>query len=291
MKTDYGSRFLQYWIPLQKILIKLGGSGTPSEITDMVIEELKIPEKEQAETIKSGTSKVRNEIAWARAYLAKAGFIDSSQRGIWSLTDKGLNTPLNKKDVENFHRQIVKEDRKKREDKRNKFEDVIGKDGKTEEEEPETQDYKKELLEILKSLSPNGFERICQRLLRESGFQQVTVTGRSSDGGIDGHGIFKMNPFVSFKVLFQCKRYQGSVSASQIRDFRGAMAGRADKGIVITTGSFTSEAGKEARRDGVHPIETVDGEKLVEMFARSELGLKPKRSYEIDYDFFEGYKK
>jgi restriction system protein len=115
----------------------------------------------------------------------------------------------------------------------------------------------------MQSLPPDGFERLCQRILRESGFQQVVVTGRSGDGGIDGVGVLQMNPFVSFNVLFQCKRYQGAVSPSQIRDFRGAMVGRADKGIIMTTGTFTLDAKKEARRDGVPPIELVDGEALL----------------------------
>ena len=157
------------------------------------------------------------------------------------------------------------------------------------EELQETTDYKVDFLNKLKSLSPAGFERICQRLLRESGFAQVKVTGKSGDGGIDGNGILEVNPFVSFNVLFQCKRYQGSVSPSQIRDFRGAMMGRADKGIFLTTGSFTLDAKKEARRDGVPPIEIIDGEKLVEMFERLDLGLKPIKTYEIDFSFFEEY--
>jgi restriction system protein len=127
------------------------------------------------------------------------------------------------------------------------------------------QTYREEIAAKLQSLSPGRFERFCQRLLRESGFQEATITGRSGDGGIDGIGILQVNSLVSFKVLFQCKKYQGSVSPMQVRDFRGAMMGRADKGIIITTGSFTAEARKEAVRDGVPPIELVDGEKLVVM--------------------------
>ena len=142
----------------------------------------------------------------------------------------------------------------------------------------------------MKSLSPGGFERVSQRLLRESGFERVLVTGKSGDGGIDGHGILQVNPFVSFMVLFQCKRYAGAVSASQVRDFRGAMMGRADKGIIITTGTFTTEATKEARRDGAPPIELVDGETLAQMFERLELGVKPKIVYFVDEAFFEEYR-
>ena len=148
-----------------------------------------------------------------------------------------------------------------------------------------------ELARTLQSLPAAGFERFCQRLLRESGFQEVTITGRSGDGGIDGIGILQVNALVSFKVLFQCKKYAGSVTPSHVRDFRGAMTGRADKGIIITTGSFTSEARKEAVRDGAPPIELVDGEKLASMLERLELGLRPRQTFEVDAPFFEEYKK
>lgn len=126
-------------------------------------------------------------------------------------------------------------------------------------------------------------------LLRVSGFDSVEVTGRSGDGGIDGHGILQINPFVTFKILFQCKRYDKNVSPSHIREFQRAIGGRADKGIIITTGSFSVEARKEAVRDGSSPIELVDGQKLVEMFESLELGLKPKTVYVIDTNFFEQY--
>lgn len=127
-------------------------------------------------------------------------------------------------------------------------------------------------------------------MLRESGFEAVTITGRSGDGGLDGLGVLQVNPFVSFKVLFQCKRYSGGVSASQVRDFRGAMMGRADKGIILTTGTFTGDARKEAVRDGVPPIELVDGEKLLDMFEELQLGLTPKKAYDVNLKFFDEFK-
>jgi restriction system protein len=160
-----------------------------------------------------------------------------------------------------------------------------------EEAEPEESGYKSKLLNILKNLPPGGFERVCQRLLRESDFEQVTVTGRTGDGGIDGIGILKVNNFVRFKVLFQCKRYQGTVGSPVIRDFRGAMQGRADKGIILTTGSFSSDATKEAIRDGVPPIELVDGEMLVEQFLELGLGLVKREIYDIDHDFFTPFQQ
>lgn len=146
--------------------------------------------------------------------------------------------------------------------------------------------HRDQLLKRIRALPPAGFERLCQRLLRESGFQHVEVTGRSGDGGIDGVGILQVNPLMSFRVLFQCKRYKDPINPSQIRDFRGAMMGRVDKGIFLTTSSFTTEARREATRDGVPPIELVDAQKLVDMFEQLQLGLTPRMVYEVDPKFF-----
>jgi restriction system protein len=283
-----GPKFLRFFIPLLDSLKELGGSGTVSEVIDLVIERMEIPEKEQEETLKSGGGRVRNQIQWARFYLAKAGLLGSSRRGVWSLTEKGLKAKLTDDDVYPMFKAVQAEFREEAES-REKSEPVEA-TAKARGTEVDELDWQRELLAILQALPPAGFERICQRLLRESGFQRVRVTGRSRDGGIDGQGILELNPFVSFDVLFQCKRYQGSISPSQVRDFRGAMMGRADKGIIMTTGTFTLEAKKEARRDGVPPIELVDGEKLVEMFEKLELGMKPKQVYEIDPAFFEEFK-
>jgi restriction system protein len=126
-------------------------------------------------------------------------------------------------------------------------------------------------------------------LFREAGFTQVIVTGSTGYGGVDGYGTLAVNALVSFKVLFQCKRYTKAVSPSQVRDFRGAMAGRADKGIILTTGTFTAEARREASRDGVPPIELIDGEKLVDMLEQLELGLRAVKTYEVDHGFFKEF--
>ena len=164
--------------------------------------------------------------------------------------------------------------------------------GPEEDVEPvEEEPHKIELLKVLQTLPPDGFERLCQRLLRASGFKKVLVKGRSGDGGIDGEGILEINPLVSLKVIFQSKRYKESVSSPQIRDFRGAMQGRAEKGIFITTGRFTSNAQAEAIREGVPPIELVDGDKLVQLFEQRKIGLKPKVIYEVDYSFFDEYRQ
>ena len=168
--------------------------------------------------------------------------------------------------------------------------ELEGDESETEGLEPEDpRNYRVRLMETLMDLPASGFERLCQRILRESGFQEVKVTGRTGDGGIDGNSLLQINPFVSFQVLFQCKRYSGSVSVSQIRDFSGAMMGRADKGIILTTGTFTKDAKGEAVRDGVPPIELVNGDKLLDMLEELDLGLRPVTSYEVDVDFFEEF--
>src|SRR5262245_16464569 len=140
---------------------------------------------------------------------------------------------------------------------------------------PEEEAWKRELHSVLTlKLSPAAFEKLVQRVLRESGFTQVEVTGRTGDGGIDGRGIARIHGFMSFHVLFQCKRYKGSVSAGEIRDFRGAMVGRADKGLFITTGAFSPAAVKEATRDGAPPIDLVDGSELEDKLRDLGLGVR-----------------
>jgi len=269
------------------VLRELGGSGTASEIVDRSLEIAKVSEAEQEAVNKNGLSRVKNQVHWARQYLVWSDYLDSSRRGVWSLTDKGTTANLTAFNALEVFKAVqstrfnLKRDNKQPEPP-------------TDEPVPhdaEIKDHRSALLDLIKSLSPGGFERLSQRLLRESGFQHVTVTGKSNDGGIDGIGTLQINPFVSFNVLFQCKRYQGAVNPSQVRDFRGAMMGRADKGLIITTGTFTLEAKKEARRDGVPPIELVDGDILVDMFEKLELGLIPKRDFDIDEKFFEEYKK
>lgn len=286
-----GTQFLRWFGPLLDALRELGGSGTPEEATDRVAEVCKVPEPTLNELMESGQPRFRNQVAWARFYLKRAGLLESSTRGVWRLTEKGLSTHLNYAQAQDIFRAQVRIDAAARKQKQKDHPE--GPDVDTPEEVgiSLSVDYRDRLLATIQSLPFDGFERLCQRLLREAGFQQVTVTGKSGDNGIDGHGILELNAFVTFKVLFQCKRYKGSVATSVIRDFRGAMEGRADKGIIITTGTFTQDARREARRDGARPIELVDGEKLVDMFEKLELGLKPKRVFDVDDSFFEEFRK
>jgi len=268
-------------IPTIQALQALGGSGTIEEIYEQVVQLLNLPDQ-VLEIIHGSTSQseVEYRLAWSRTYLKKYGLLENSARGVWSL----VSTSINPDDLD--AREIVKAvrdiDKKK---------SIASEPLDEPSEAIETSDelaWQQQLHRMLLSLDPNAFERLAQRLLRESGFIQVQVTGKSGDGGIDGVGIARINGFLSFHVLFQCKRYQGSVTASQIRDFRGAMQGRTDKGLLITTGTFTRDAIKEATRDGAPPIDLIDGEQLVQRLKELGLGVKITmiESVEVNTDWF-----
>lgn len=254
-------------IPTVKALVELGGSGSIEEINNKVYEIANLSDDVlQVSHGEDGRSEVDYRLAWSRTYLKKFGLIENSARGVWALSKSDI-------DIKNLnYTEIV---RKVREQEKS-----ISKDIQNQEVEQEvtlevnsSERWKDKLLTVLYNITPSAFERLTQRLLRESGFVQVEVTGKSGDGGIDGKGIMRMSGLLSFHVIFQCKRYKGSVSPSQIRDFRGAMQGRADKGLFITTGHFTREAIKEALRDGAPPIDLIDGEFLCDKLKELKLGV------------------
>jgi restriction system protein len=253
------AEFVKWFGPVLDALRDLGYSGKPKEVCDKIAQNLNLDESFLDETLKSGANRFQNQVAWARQYLVWEGLLDSSVRGTWQLTDTGRDTHLNYDEAHKLFLKWVEINQQSRKNKSRK--EIIT---EQEEDDPDSMELTAEsnLLEVLQSLSPSGFENVCKELLREHGFENVEVTGKSHDGGIDGYGILELNPFVSFKVLFQCKRYKGSVSRAQVGDFRNAMIGRAEKGIILTTGTFTKEAEKEANRDGAPPIELVDGKKI-----------------------------
>jgi len=269
--------------PLLLALKDLGGSGTIEEINTAVAEQLQLSD-EQLEILhnpeKSSQTEVEYRLAWTRTYLKKYGLLENSTRGVWALTNKGRQTEnVNPAKVKRFVRDL------------DRIEPEVSEPSDSVHEEVQLT-WKEELLETLLKIDPSAFERLVQRLLRESGFIQVEVTGKSGDGGIDGKGIMRLGGLLSFHVIFQCKRYKGSVSASQIRDFRGAMVGRADKGLMITTGNFTRDAEKEATRDGAPAIDLIDGGLLVEMLKELGLGVQTRlvtvEKVEIDHEWFTG---
>lgn len=253
--------------PVLQALRELGGSGTNQEINAKVYEIAKIP-AEHLEILhnpgKGGMTEIENRLMWTRTYLKKYGVIENSARGVWALTPKGRSTErVDKREVV----RVVREGFKKEKEK------VLSK-----EEEIDNQiEWQEELMIALREMKPDGFERLIQRMLRESGFIHVEVTGRTGDGGIDGQGILRLGGLISFNVIFQCKKWQNSVGAGVVRDFRGAMVGRADKGLIITTGTFTKDAEKEAARDGAPAIDLIDGDLLAEKLKQLSLGVETKK--------------
>jgi restriction system protein len=258
--------FDTFFNPVIHALKNLGGSGTIEEINARVAEIAQLSD-EQLEVLhdpgKGSTTEFEYRIAWTRTYLKKYGLLENSSRGVWALTAKGVQVDrVDPKAVKQF----VNEQRQRTA--------TVAEQADLIDETVSEVSWRDELADVLIHMPPDAFERLAQRLLRESGFIQVEVTGRSGDGGIDGKGIMRLGGLLSFHVIFQCKRYQGAVSASQVRDFRGAMVGRADKGLLITTGNFTKDAMREATRDGAPAIDLIDGDQLIAKLKELGLGVK-----------------
>ena len=263
--------------PVLKAISELGGSASNEEIMDKIASDLKLSDEDLSLIHQGNESKLQYRLAWAKSYLKAYGLLENSQRGIWSVTQKGRETKqIDTRAILKFVRERPQNEKKK-----------TKKSGAVEIDAGSLL-WQEEILDVIRKIKPDAFERLCQRVLRESGFVEVTVTGSTGDGGIDGHGVIRMGGLIGFPVVFQCKRYKGSVSPSQVRDFRGAMAGRADKGLVITTGTFTSEAKAEAKRPGAQPIDLIDGWQLAEHLKNLKLGVVAEHveKVRIDSDWF-----
>lgn len=271
--------FSEYFVPAVAALKSGGGSATIEELEDSVAELLSLSDEILAVPHGDGArSQFQYELAWVRTYLKKVGAVENSEKGVRRLTPAGA--AMSDDELKDVARRVRLQTRLA---KKAKEVDDIETPLLPEAEGQEEIFWKEELLNALMEISPAAFERLCQRLLRESGFTKVEVTGRSGDGGIDGNGVLRVQ-LVSFHVLFQSKRWKGSVGASVVRDFRGAMVGTADKGLIITTGTFTADARKEATRDGAPAIDLVDGDALADLLKQLRLGVKVRMVEEIEID-------
>lgn len=274
---DFKYTYDDMFNPLLQAMRELGGSASNSEVEEKVAEILNLSDKELNVIHRGNRSKFSYRLAWTRNYLKRYGLLENSRRGVWSLTKKGFEIKkVNKSTVNKMVKSLdIVEKSKKIVD--------INEDAETGEE------WQDDLLNTIKKIDPSQFERLCQRLLRELGFANVVVEGRTNDGGIDGRGILKIGGVISFHVVFQCKRYKGSVGSPIVRDFRGAMSGRAEKGLLITTGTFSTEAKKEAKRDGATPIDLIDGIELSKTLKELNLGVEIEfvEKVIIRQDFFE----
>jgi len=277
----------EFMIPTLKALIELGGSGTIEEINDKIYSIANVKDEilEIQHSEKSNDSEIDYRLAWARTYLKAFGLITNSSRGVWALVNSNIiPETINPQEILEFVREKLKSKAPKKTE-----ENII--EEKIEEDEDEFEDWKNNLLFVIQNILPASFERLVQRILREYGFTQVEVLGKTGDGGIDGKGLIRISGLISFHVIFQCKRYKGSITPSQIRDFRGAMQGRADKGIFITTGHFTRDAIKEATRDGAPPIDLIDGDLLCNILKELKLGIETEMIEKviINEDWFKNF--
>ncbi|MGA2542823.1 MAG: restriction endonuclease [Verrucomicrobiota bacterium] len=279
-------KYADFWTPVLKAMKLLGGSGTVEEIKNRVVEVMGLtpPMLDKLhDPDSSNMTEVEYRLAWARTYLKNYGLLENSARGVWALTKAAEGVEV--LDVKEVRRIVGERMRKSRKSRK-------AESGHEQEEELEgaIEDWRKRLYALLtKEIDPSAFERLVQRVLREAGFIQVEVTGRSGDGGIDGRGIARIHGFMSFHVVFQCKRYQGVVTPAAIRDFRGAMVGRADKGLFLTTGTFSKEAVKEATRDGAPPIDLIDGDALADKLKEYSLGVSVRmvEDVSVNEDWFK----
>jgi restriction system protein len=280
-----------FYLPILRLLDALGGSASNEEIEQRLVDEFAFNDADLAEAHeKSGTPIILNRIAWARSYLKLAGFLSNERRGVWLMTESGRSALMEGEAA--IHSRVATAVREYNARRKEANEASVAEEASPADRsfDPTSSneaigDWRDQLLSALKRMEPAAFERLSQRLLRECGFVKVEVTGKSSDGGIDGVGVLRMN-LISFQVLFQCKRYAGAVSSPVVRDFRGAMQGRADKGLIITTGSFTADARREATRDGAPAIDLVDGELLCDLLKDQRLGVSVRevRSEEVSVE-------
>ena len=270
-KSDLPS-FEEYFPPSVEALKKRGGSATIEELEEDVAKMMRLSEDVLAVPHKnSSRSEFQYTLAWVRTYLKKAGIAENSERGVWSLTDAGEK-------ISAAELKLIP--KKVRWARKPRDQDTGLQPDAGQETEP---DWQEQTLAAIATMKSDAFERLSQRILRESGFTRVEVTGRSGDGGIDGIGVLRVN-LVSFHVLFQCKRWKGSVGASVVRDFRGAMVGRADKGLIITTSAFTADARREATRDGAPAIDLVDGDAVCQLLKDLKLGIRVRLVEEVDVE-------
>jgi restriction system protein len=256
MPEDSVPKFNELMWPTLCAIQALGGSGSIQEIYDKVLERAKFNRDQLAVLHKNGPeTEIWYRLAWARTYLKGVGALENSTRGVWSITEVGrFMTEAEMAGVPAAYKSRLKPS------------DV------SETDDEEELSWKEEILGLLLAMSPSAFERLSKRLLREAGFINVAVLGQSGDGGLDGIGVYRLS-LVSFPVFFQCKRWKGSVGPKEVRDFRGAMTGRGEKGLLITTGSFTKDARIEATRDGAPPVDLVDGDRLCDLLKEFRLGV------------------
>ena len=294
---DYSGpkRYNLFKITLE-VLEKLGGSGRIDEISEKIIDVLNLTEETidypHGDSDRSYQTELEYQFAWVRTMLKHLGLINNTKRGVWVLTQKAKEIDWDNNSIAKKYREYLKYQKEKKQKSKNGIDTVVTHDPEFIEdiyEDEKDLDWKQKLKEILIGMNPYGFEKLAQIILRECGFMEVDVTKKSGDGGFDGKGILRLNNLVSIPVIFECKRYKDPVGADKIRNFRGSMHGRSNKGLFLTTSTFTRDAKEEAAREGADLIDLLDGEKVIDLLKELELGVSVKKveKVEIDQEWFE----
>lgn len=279
-----------------EVLDKLGGSGRIDEIHGKIIDLLNLKKEiidyPHGDRGRSYQTELEYQLAWVRTMLKHLGLINNTKQGVWVLTKKAKESDWDNNYIAKKYREYLKNEKEKKQKSKNGMDTVVTHDPEIIEdiyEDEKELNWKQKLKEILISMNPYGFERLAQIILRECGFMEVEVTRKSGDGGLDGKGILRLNNLVSIPVIFECKRYKDPVGSKKIRNFRGAMQGRANKGLFITTSTFTRRAKEEATREGTDLIDLLDGEQVIDLLKKLELGVSVKmvEKVEINQEWFE----
>lgn len=265
--------------PILQVVKKLGGSATTSEIENDIVQEMGFDDSILQPTYSDGKPQFLKIVGWARLELMKAGYLENiaetARKGVWALTEEGATTEtVDPKEVYRRYRAIDRQKRSRHEAAATRKGSSGPDDELTDTALDDDSAWSQQLMDLLLNMDPSAFERLCQLILRRSGFTAVAVTGKTSDGGIDGTGVLRIEGLISFPISFQCKRYKGSVSAPVVREFRGALGRQAERGLLMTTGTFTRDAIAEATREGAVPIDLIDGDALLDKLKELELGVK-----------------
>lgn len=273
--------------PIITAMRELGGSARNTEIEQKVI-EIENYSNELIAVMHTNLrqTKLQYRLAWARTRLKNIGALESRETTLWVLTDNGWS--ITESDLLSEYKKFRTSEAVLRNQAR-KVSDIASDD---EDVVVVGEPWIDEMLDLMKSLRPAGFENLCKRILREHGFEDLQLTGGSNDKGIDGRGTLKMG-LLSWDVIFQCKRYADKVSSPDMQRFKGTMTGRNEKGLFITTGTFTKEAVNEAKRDGTRPIDLIDGEALCRLMKEKNLGLKvvTREDVTVEKEFFNQFQK
>lgn len=255
-----------------------GGSAQSKELRNAVSEITGLTEDELE---KLSLKSVKMQMGWARTGLKSSGHLDNSQWGVWALTIEGLllvrsePSAAQKAARQAYERgwgQIRREKALREAAGASADSDGNWKDG---------------LLQAIQKMGPAAFANLCSILLKEAGFRDLETAGGNGEDEFVGVGVYKHH-LIRSRVYVQCQRRADRIPTREVRAFADAISSRANRGLFITTGTFTRDAQKVAK-DGSQPIDLIDGEELCDLLKEYGLGVKveTREHITINQKFFD----